>query len=310
LLRRKFQNVCSDPYLVDNDDQREVIGFIGIGLLGRPIAVRLLDAEYDLVVWNRTPEKCDGLAELGAVVAESIGELMEQVDIVLLCLADTAAVESVVFGDEGIAAFGDEDQLLVDLSSIDAHATREFARDLDQRCGMAWVDAPVSGGVRGAEQGRLVVMAGGHEEDIERAREVFAAFAQRVTRMGPIGAGQVTKVCNQMMVGCMVLGLAEMIALAERTGVDAELIPAALAGGFADSLPLQIFAPRMAVRQYEPQVAKLGTLMKDLDHALHLARDSVSAVPITALALQLLRQHLGRVDADADWSTLIEMYSQ
>jgi 3-hydroxyisobutyrate dehydrogenase len=295
---------------VEGNDEREVIGLIGIGLLGQPIAVRLLDAGFDLVVWNRTPEKCDELAELGAVVAESIGELMEQVDIVLLCLADTAAVESVVFGDEGVAAFGDEDQLLVDLSSIDAHATREFARDLDHRCGMAWVDAPVSGGVRGAQQGRLVVMAGGHEEDIERAREVFAALAQRVTRMGPIGAGQVTKVCNQMMVGCMVLGLAEMIALAERAGVDAERLPAALAGGFADSLPLQIFAPRMAVRLFEPQVAKLGTLMKDLDLAQHLARDSESAVPLTALASQLLRQHLGRVEADADWSSLIEMYSE
>jgi 3-hydroxyisobutyrate dehydrogenase len=293
-----------------SDDDAEVIGFIGLGLIGRPIARRLLAAGFDLVVWNRTAEKCDELAELGAQVASSIGELVEQVDIVMLCLADTAAVEDVVCGEDGIAAFADEDQLLIDLSSIDPEATREFARDLDQRCGMAWVDAPVSGGVRGAEEGRLVVMAGGHEEDIERARALFAVFSQRVTRMGPVGAGQVTKLCNQMMVGCTVLGIAEMIALAERAGVDAERIPAALQGGFADSLPLQIFGPRMATRQYEPLVARLGTLMKDLDTALQVARDCGSAAPVTAVAAQLLRQQIGRTAADADWTCLVDMYAE
>lgn len=291
-------------------DVDETIGFIGLGLMGQPLASRLLGAGFDVWVWNRTPGKCDDLIEQGAELADSIAELTERVDIVMLCVSDTAAVREIVFGEDGVASAGREDQLLVDLSSIEPEATREFARELDSICGMPWVDAPVSGGVPGAENGTLVVMAGGEDRDVERARPVLGAFSQRVTRMGGTGAGQVTKVCNQMIVGCNALVITEMIAMAERAGVDAERIPAALRGGFADSIPLQVFGPRMAVRLYEPVLGKLGTLMKDLDTAVALARRNGSAIPMTGLAAQLVRQYGMRGGLDEDWATIIERYSE
>jgi 3-hydroxyisobutyrate dehydrogenase len=278
--------------------------------MGRPIASCLLAGGFDVIVWNRSPEKCDELLEQGAEPADSIADLTADSDIIMLCLSDTAAVREVVFGEDGVAANGDGEQLLVDLSSIDPDATRRFARDLDLQCAMGWVDAPVSGGVLGAENGTLVVMAGGSEEDVERVRPLLDAFSQRVTRMGGVGAGQVTKVCNQMIVGCVAVAMTEMIALAERAGVDAELLSEAMRGGFADSIPLQIYAPRIAVRMYEPVLGKLGTLTKDLDAAVQLARASAAAVPLTGLAAQLLHQHAVRTPCDADWSTLIEMYSE
>ncbi len=278
--------------------------------MGRPMVSCLLAAGFDVIVWNRTPEKCEELVEQGADLADSIADLASDADIIMLCLSDTDAVHEVVFGVEGIAANGDTEQLLVDLSSISPDATRRFARDLDRQCGMGWVDAPVSGGVPGAESGTLVVMAGGHEEDVERVRPLLASFSQRVTRMGGVGSGQITKVCNQMIVGCLAVAMTEMIALAERAGVDAEMLPDALRGGFADSIPFQLFAPRIAVRSHEPVLGRLGTLAKDLDAVVELARENHSPVPLTGLAAQLVRQHGLRTSPDADWSTLIEMYSE
>jgi len=289
--------------------ENETIGFAGIGLMGRPIAARLLDAGFEVLVWNRSPGRCDELVDLGAEEVGSVAELVAGADIILLCLADTAAVESVVFGDEGIAASGEDDQLLVDLSSIDPVVTRRFAQELEQACGMPWVDAPVSGGPRGAEDGSLIVLAGGHEEDIERARPVFEAFSRQLTHMGAVGAGQLTKCCNQMIVGCTAMVVGEMIAFAERSGIDAERIPEALAGGFADSAPLRLLGPRMAVRAYEPVAGKLGTLQKDLDTVLRIAREADAAVPMSALAAQLVRQHRIYTDSEADCSTLIELFA-
>lgn len=289
---------------------REVIGFIGTGLMGCPMVSCLLAEGFDVIVWNRTAEKCEELVEQGADLADSIAELVTDADIIMLCLSDTDAVHEVVFGDEGIAANGDAEQLLVDLSSIDPDATRRYARDLDRQCGMGWVDAPVSGGVPEAGSGTLVVMAGGNEEDVDRVRPLLAAFSQRVTRMGGVGSGQITKVCNQMIVGCLAVAMTEMIALAERSGVDAEMLSDALRGGFADSVPFQLFAPRIAVRSHEPVLGRLGTLAKDLDAVVELARENHSPVPLTGLAAQLVRQHGLRTSPDADWSTLIEMYSE
>jgi 3-hydroxyisobutyrate dehydrogenase len=292
-----------------HDAMDEVIGFIGIGLMGQPIAARLLDAGHAVLVWNRTPGRCDELVDAGAEEAESLAALVDASDVLVLCVADTAAVQEVVFGPEGIADRGSEEQLLIDLSSIDPVATRNFATELEQACGMAWVDAPVSGGVSSAEDGTLVVFAGGHEEDIERARPLFEAIAARVTRMGGVGAGQLTKVCNQMIVGCTALVIGEMIGLAERAGIDAERLPGALAGGLADSRPLQTLGPRMAVRQYEPVLGRLRTLQKDLDTVLAVAGQVDAAVPMSALAAQLVRQHRVYTDEAADCSTLVELFA-
>ncbi|MBS7663401.1 NAD(P)-dependent oxidoreductase [Pseudomonas lalucatii] len=284
------------------------IAFAGIGLMGLPMTRRLLAAGYPLRVWNRSPNKCAPLLEQGARLAQTPKQLCEGAEVVLLCLANTAVVREVVFGPGGIAEGARPGQLLVDMSSLEPAATREMAAELERRCGMRWVDAPVSGGTAGAETGSLAIMAGGRVADVERVRPILAHLGQRLTRMGEVGAGQVTKACNQMIVACNALVIAEVVALAERAGVDAGLIAQALAGGFADSKPLQILAPQMAASQFEPVRWHVRTLLKDLDTAVRLSHESGSATPLSGLAAQLMRLHGSRGNLEHDPATLVELY--
>lgn len=284
------------------------LAFAGIGLMGLPMCRRLLAAGYPLTVWNRSPDKCDALVAAGARRAASPTELSRDADMVLLCLADTAVVREVVFGEAGIALGGRSGQLLIDLSSLEPGATREMAAELAALCGMAWLDAPVSGGTPGAEAGTLAIMVGGDVHDLHRAQPVLQVLGQRVTHMGAVGAGQVTKACNQMIVACNALVIAEVIALAERSGVDTRLLAEALAGGFADSKPLQILAPQMASSTYQPIKWHVRTLLKDLDNAVKLSREQGAATPISGLAAQLMRLHASQGFLDQDPSTLVEQY--
>lgn len=286
------------------------IAFAGLGLMGVPMSRRLLAAGYPLTVWNRSAAKRELLAGEGARAAQSPAQLCADAEIVMLCLADTAAVREVVFGSGGIVEGAKPGQLLVDFSSLEPAATREMAAELESRSGMRWVDAPVSGGTPGAEAGSLAIMAGGRVEDIERVRPVLAHLGQRLTRMGEVGAGQVTKVCNQMIVACNALVIAEVVALAESAGVDASLIAPALAGGFADSKPLQILAPQMAESRFEPIKWHVRTLLKDLDTAVKLAREQGSATPMSGLAAQLMRLHGSQGHLAHDPATLVEQYRQ
>ncbi|MFV9653635.1 NAD(P)-dependent oxidoreductase [Pseudomonas sp. NY15366] len=283
------------------------LAFAGIGLMGLPMTRRLLAAGYPLTLWNRTPDKCAPLLELGAHRVENPAELCRDASVVMLCLANTEVVREVVFGPGGIVEGARPGQLLVDFSSLEPAATREMAAELEARTGMRWVDAPVSGGTPGAEAGTLAIMAGGREEDVERVRPVLAHLGQRLTRMGEVGAGQVTKVCNQMIVACNALVIAEVVALAERAGVDASLIAPALAGGFADSKPLQILAPQMAASQFEPIKWHVRTLLKDLDTAVKLSREQGSATPMSGLAAQLMRLHGSQGFLERDPATLVEL---
>ncbi|BCA27504.1 NAD(P)-dependent oxidoreductase [Bacillus subtilis] len=286
------------------------IAFAGIGLMGLPMTRRLLAAGFPLTVWNRTPDKCTPLLELGARRAETPAELCADADILMLCLADTAVVREVVFGPGGVVEGARAGQVLVDFSSLEPAATREMAAELERRTGVHWIDAPVSGGTPGAEAGTLAIMAGGREEDVERVRPVLAHLGQRLTRMGEVGAGQVTKVCNQMIVACNALVIAEVVALAEKAGVDASLLAPALAGGFADSRPLQILAPQMAESCFEPVKWHVRTLLKDLDTATRLSREEGSATPMSGLAAQLMRLHGSQGNLERDPATLIELYRE
>jgi 3-hydroxyisobutyrate dehydrogenase len=289
-------------------EQRYTLGFVGIGLMGQPLSLRLLEAGFKLNVWNRTVAKLDVVTSAGAKVCGSVGELVKASDVVILCLADTAAVEAVV--TEQIIVNGAADKLLIDLSSIHPEATRRMASQLQTACGMRWVDAPVSGGTAGAEQGSLAIMAGGAEADIEIAREVLRPLYSRLTHMGPVGSGQTTKICNQMIVSCNVLVIAEMMALAKAVGVDAAKIPEALAGGFADSKPLQIVGPEMADKRFEPVKWRVKTLLKDLNMAVDLAGKQGSAIPMSGLAAQLMQLHGSGGFLDQDPATLIKLYAQ
>lgn len=284
------------------------IGFVGLGLMGIPMCRRLLKSGAPLTVWNRSPEKSLSLRDSGVSVAVSLAELTTTADIIMLCVSDTQAVESVVFGKNGIASCGQAGKIVVDFSSIDPQATREFASRLQALCGMRWVDAPVSGGVIGAESGSLVIMAGGCQEDIESLRPLLAPLSQRVTRMGDVGAGQVTKVCNQLIVAANSLLIAEAVALADRAGVDATQLAPALAGGFADSKPFQILAPRMAAHEHEPVQWRVATLAKDLRNAMVLAEQCQLSLTLASRASAQLENFANAGHGQQDLSSIIALY--
>jgi len=287
---------------------QQKLGFIGIGLMGKPLSSRLLEAGFHVNVWNRTPEKIQTVTDKGAIAQASITALVQASDIIILCLADSKAVSEVV--EQGILKSGETNKLIIDLSSIDPETTCELAAKLQQQCQISWVDAPVSGGTVGAEQGSLAIMAGGNNKDIAIAREVLKPLYQQLTHMGDLGSGQITKICNQMIVSCNVLVIAEIIALAQKAGVDATKIPQALAGGFADSKPLQIIAPEMAAQQFEPVKWYVKTLLKDLNMAVDVAKKQGNSIPMSALATQLMQLHGSQGFLAQDPSTLIKLFAQ
>ncbi|MCC6000679.1 MAG: NAD(P)-dependent oxidoreductase [Pararhodobacter sp.] len=280
---------------------KPTLGYIGTGLMGAPMTGRLLDAGNTVTVWNRTAAKAEPLVARGAALGASPADVATKSDIVFMCLTDTAAVREAVFGPHGVAQGAKAGSVLVDFSSIQPEATREMAARLKAEHGMDWIDAPVSGGVPGAEAGTLAIMAGGDAAAFARVEPVVLQMAARFTLMGPSGAGQTTKLCNQVIVGCTMAVLAEAARLATCAGVDATRLPEALAGGFADSKPLQLFVPRMVQAMHNPPLGHVYTMLKDLDSVGDLARSCDAPVPFTALAAEQFRllQRRGGSDADA-----------
>lgn len=285
---------------VTDGQKPEKLGYLGLGLMGLPMSRRLLGAGYDVAVWNRSAGKAAPLIEAGARLAGSPREVAATASIIFMCVTDAHAVEEVVFGREGLAAAPGDGKLVVDFSSIHPDAARAIATRLTPANGMRWIDAPVSGGTKGAEEGTLAVMAGGDAADIERVRPYVLAMARRLTYMGPTGAGQTTKLCNQVIVGCAMAVLAEATRLAANAGIDAGRLPEALAGGFADSIPLQLFVPRMVQGIHSPPLGHIATMLKDLDTVIDVARDTSSPVPMASLAAQLFRIAKSLRGADAD----------
>lgn len=282
------------------------IGFCGIGFMGAPMAHRLLAAGHEVHAWNRTPNKCETLAAAGAIVATSPREVAMHCDTVCLCLLDSHAVEAVVFGHEGLAQAGRVHEI-VDHSSISPNRTREFAQRLKQTADAHWVDAPVSGGVPGAEAGTLAIMAGGSTDAVDKVRPLLAAYASRVTYMGPSGSGQIAKLCNQIIVASGVLAVAEAIGLAEHSGIDAQRLPEALSGGLADSRLLQIFAARML----HPSAAKTGalsTMLKDMDTVIGQGIQTQVALPIATVVRELMHRALAGSRPDMDLWEVIQLY--
>ncbi len=282
------------------------VGFIGTGLIGTPMVERMLDCGLSVTVWNRTAEKAAPLVARGAHAAATARELASRVDIICLCLTNTDAVRDVLFGDLGIAS-AVRGKLVIDFSSIAPDATAEMAARVRDEFGAAMLDCPVSGGLPAARAGTLIIFAGGNERDLDRGKPVFDALSQKVTHMGGHGAGQLAKSCNQMIVGCNLLVIAEMLAFAMKSGIDASRMPQALAGGFADSKPLQIFGPRMAGGIDTPRVGALATFRKDIDQVVRLAGDVHASVPMTQRAAALMREMAegAAVGVDADISRII-----
>lgn len=276
------------------------IAFLGMGLMGRRMATRLLQAGFQVAVWNRTSAACHPLIDLGAT-ALSLNQIADY-PVILTCLADDQAVQSVF---EQIAPYLVADQIIVDFSSLSVQQTHALAAQAQTRQ-VNWIDSPVSGGTAGAEQGSLVIFAGGDATMIEHLDPIYAALSQRVTRMGDTGTGQATKICNQLIVAANSTLIAEAVALAGLAGVDTRLLAPALAGGFADSKPFQILAPRMATQTFEPVQWKVQTLSKDLNNAVQLAQSFDLNVPVATQALSQLQIHQAQGFAEADLATVIQ----
>ena len=283
-----------------NPQAAERLGYLGLGLMGTPMSRRLLKAGHQVTVWNRSQVKMAPLVEAGATPAATPRDVMASSDIVFMCVTDAAAVEEVIFGPDGLAAAPGAGKLVVDFSSIHPDAARDLAARLKDANGAGWIDAPVSGGTKGAEEGTLAIMAGGEAADIERARPYVLHMARRFTHMGPIGAGQTTKLCNQVIVGCAMAVLAEATRLASNAGIDAGRLPEALAGGFADSIPLQLFVPRMVQGIHSPPLGHIATMLKDLDTVADVAQTTSTPVPMASLAGQLFRLAKAARGAEAD----------
>jgi len=255
------------------------VAIVGIGVMGSSIAARLLETGNEVVVFDVRPEQTADLVARGAKAAASPAEATALVDYVVLSLNTTAIVEAVVFGDEGVASGGSSSKLLIDMSSISPQATAEMADRLADLTGMGWSDNPLSGGSRAAEKGTLTIMAGGTPDNFSRAAAVMSHLAANRTHMGPVGAGQATKLINQMLVGNGFATLMECAELANRGGVDPAKIPSALAGGRADSAILQEFFVKIAGRDYSP-TGRIDNMLKDLAGAQEFARRSEVETPL------------------------------
>ncbi|MFW1839234.1 NAD(P)-dependent oxidoreductase [Acinetobacter gyllenbergii] len=285
-------------------NQKTPIAFLGMGLMGTRMASRLLQAGYPVAVWNRSPLACEPLQQQGALhlKLDDIGSY----PVILTCLADDQAVQN-VFAQ--IQPYLKAEQIIVDFSSLSVSATQQLAQFAQQQQ-VTWIDSPVSGGTMGAEQGTLVIFAGGDAKTIEQLTPIYNVLSQRVTRMGTSGTGQATKICNQLIVAANSTLIAEAVALADQAGVDTTLLAPALAGGFADSKPFQILAPRMATHTFEPVQWKVQTLSKDLNNALLLAQSFNLKIPVAQKALLQLQAHQENGFADKDLATIIKITQQ
>lgn len=282
------------------------VAVIGAGVMGGAIAARLLAEGHNVVVFDPDATKVAALVAKGASAARSPRQAA-RADTVILSLNSAAIVELAVFGEDGVAEAGDASKLLIDMSSIDPEATRAMAARLEAKCGMRWIDCPLSGGAPGASAGKLTVMAGGAPEDFERARSVMKSLTANYTLMGEVGAGQTTKLINQVLCAIGFQAVAEAIALAERGGVAAERIPAALAGGRADSRILQEFGAKMARRDYSP-TGRLDNMLKDLDGVQALARRTKTSMPVTAAIAEIHRAFVAGGQGGDDNAALMRQF--
>jgi len=264
------------------------VAIAGVGVMGSAIATRLLACGHRVTLFDPERSKLAPLLALGAHAAASVAEATRASDFVITSLNAASIVRAVVLGPGGVAEAASAGKLMIDMSSIDPPSTRALARELREASGMGWVDAPLSGGAPRALEGRLTVMAGGSAEDVLRARRVMDSLCANYTHMGPSGAGQVTKLVNQLLCAIGFQAVAEAVRLAEAGGVDASRLAAALAGGRADSRLLQEFGPKMAARDYSP-TGRIDNMLKDLEGAQAFAIAERLPLPLTSLVSELHR---------------------
>jgi 2-hydroxy-3-oxopropionate reductase len=290
------------------DTSTNRVGVVGVGIMGTAISTRLLDCGQTVTLYDRSPDKVAAMVAKGAVAADSARAVAEASDVVILSLNNAAIVEAAVFGPDGVAEAASADTLLIDMSSIDPDSTRAMATRLRDDFGMAWLDCPLSGGAPGALAGRLAVMAGGTEEDFARARPVMDHLCGNFTLMGPSGAGQTTKLVNQVLCAVGFQAIAEATQLALSGGVAVDRIPAALAGGRADSRLMQEFMAKMGAHDYSP-TGRLDNMLKDLEAVQAFASKTRTAMPVTSLTTEIHRLFVAAGKGGDDNAALMKLFN-
>jgi 2-hydroxy-3-oxopropionate reductase len=283
----------------------KTIGFIGLGLMGKPMALNLHKGGARLVVHNRSQEVVRELATLGLAPAPTPAAACEGAETVVLMLSDTPAVETVLFGERGVISGLRPGTLVIDMGTTKVVATRRFAKAVID-AGGDYVDAPVSGGTIGAESGGLIIMAGGSDSAMARAMPIFEVLGKRTTHVGGVGTGQVAKAANQVIVGLNIGAVAEALTLARNAGADPAKVREALQGGFADSRILEVHGQRMISGDFRPG-GKCVTQRKDLFQALELAGELGFELPATRLCMKLYDKLIAAGHGDLDHSALIKV---
>ncbi len=262
------------------------IGLIGTGIMGEPMARNLLNAGYSICLHSRTRAKAEALLENGAAWADTAAEVARASDVVISCVSDSPDVEAVYLNEQGVCSGLQEGALCIDMSTI-APETAKIVAQRVSSCGCAFLDAPISGGKTGAENGTLSIMVGGRAEDLQRAQPIFDVVGRSTVHCGPVGNGQLTKLCNQILCGLNLLGVAEAIVFAQKVGLDPEVMLKAVSTGAAGSWALDNLGTRMLQRDFAPMFM-VDLQQKDLRIALDTARRKNVPMAGTALVNQLL----------------------
>ncbi|MFB0951807.1 MAG: NAD(P)-dependent oxidoreductase [Rhodospirillales bacterium] len=284
--------------------QGQKIGFIGLGLMGKPMARNLAKAGADLIVHNRSSASVDELVSEGMTAGGSPSGTAQGADIIIMMLPDTLTVEKVLLGENGVLVGLKLGSLVIDMGTTKVPVTRAFAKAIEDK-GCDYIDAPVSGGTIGAENGTLTIMAGGTDAACERARPILNILGSRITHIGGAGTGQVAKAANQVIVGLNIGAVAEALTLAKHAGADPAKVREALAGGFADSRILEVHGQRMIDDTFEPG-ARATVQRKDMDQALELAAEFGIQLPATSLSRDLYDWLIENGGAELDHAALIK----
>ena len=266
------------------------IGWVGLGIMGQPMVRNLLRAGYSLTVATRTPGKAAAFAAdnraLGPIEAvETPAEVAARSEIILTMVTDSPDVEAVVRGPQGLLATAQPGSVIIDMSTISPEVTRELAAEA-KAVGVEWLDAPVSGGQKGAIEGTLTILVGGESTTLDRCRPVLEAMGKRITHLGPVGQGQAAKLCNQILVAGNLLAVCEALTFAAKSGLDLPTLHGALTGGAANSWALEVLGGKIIARDFQPAFM-VRLQQKDLRLVLEAAYENRTPLPITALAQQL-----------------------
>jgi len=284
------------------------IGFIGSGIMGRPMALNLIKGGHKLWVYARRVGALQPLVAAGATPCASPMDVASHADVIFTIVSDTPDVEQVIFGESGVIHGARAGRVIVDMSTISPTATVAFAQRLAE-LGIDMLDAPVSGGEKGAINAVLSIMVGGKAEVFERIRPLFECMGKNIVHIGGHGAGQVSKACNQIVVAVTIEAVAEALTFARKNGVDAARVREALMGGSAGSKILEVQGQRMLDHDFKPGF-KLGLHLKDMRIVMEAAQQSGSAVPAAALVTQHFNNLMNAGDAELDSSALIKVVEQ